>query len=74
MALPQTTLKRYFALLEATFLVQLLRPGRETWAASDPDSQGLSERYWLLAYLLGVTVDRLKGEGMWLDRFWRTLC
>jgi hypothetical protein len=26
MALPQTTLKRYFALLEATFLVQLLRP------------------------------------------------
>jgi predicted AAA+ superfamily ATPase len=26
MALPQTTLKRYFALLEGTFLVQLLRP------------------------------------------------
>ncbi len=26
LALPQTTLKRYFALLEATFLVQLLRP------------------------------------------------
>ncbi|HZL79102.1 MAG TPA: hypothetical protein VFC17_09625 [Candidatus Limnocylindrales bacterium] len=25
-ALPQTTLKRYCALLEATFLVQLLRP------------------------------------------------
>jgi uncharacterized protein len=24
--LPQTTLKRYFALLESTFLVQLLRP------------------------------------------------
>src|SRR5665811_1553775 len=26
LALPQTTLKRYFALLEAMFLVQLLRP------------------------------------------------
>jgi len=31
-ALPQTTLKRYFALLEGTLLVQLLRPGREIWA------------------------------------------
>ena len=63
-ALPQTTLKRYFALLEGTFLVQLLRP----WA------RNLGKRIiqtpkvclndtGLLAYLLGATVDRLKAEG-----------
>jgi hypothetical protein len=64
MALPQTTLKRYFALLEGTFLVQLLRP----W------SRNLGKRViqtpkvylndsGLLAYTLGMTVDRLKAEG-----------
>jgi hypothetical protein len=64
MALPQTTLKRYFALLEGTFLVQLLRP----W------SRNLGKRViqtpkvylndsGLLAYALGMTVDRLKAEG-----------
>jgi len=62
--LPQTTLKRYFALLEGTFLVQLLRP----W------SRNLGKRViqtpkvylndsGLLAHTLGATVDRLKTEG-----------
>jgi predicted AAA+ superfamily ATPase len=64
MGLPQTTLKRYFALLESTFLVQLLRP----W------SRNLGQRViqtpkvyvndtGLLSYLLGITVDRIKTEG-----------
>ena len=64
MALPQTTLKRYFALLENTFLVQLLRP----W------SRNLGKRViqtpkvylndsGLLAHTLGATVSRLKAEG-----------
>lgn len=63
-ALPQTTLKRYFALLEATFLVQLLRP----W------SRNLGKRIiqapkvhlndsGLLAHLLAATVDRVKTDG-----------
>jgi predicted AAA+ superfamily ATPase len=33
LGLPQTTLKRYFALLEATFLVQLLQPWARIWAS-----------------------------------------
>jgi predicted AAA+ superfamily ATPase len=64
LALPQTTLKRYFALLEATFLVQLLRP----W------SNNLGQRLiqtpkvylndtGLLSHLLGLTVERLKTDG-----------
>ena len=63
-ALPQTTLKRYFALLEGTFLVQLLRP----W------SRNLGKRViqapkihindsGLLAHLLGATPDRIKTDG-----------
>lgn len=63
-ALPQTTLKRYFALLEATFLVQLLRP----W------SRNLGKRViqapkiyindsGLLAHLLGATPDRIRTDG-----------
>jgi hypothetical protein len=63
-ALPQTTLKRYFALLEATFLVQLLRP----W------SRNLGKRViqtpkvylndsGLLAHLLGATADRIEKDG-----------
>lgn len=63
-ALPQTTLKRYFALLGATFLVQLLRP----W------SRNLGKRViqapkicindsGLLAHLLGATPDRIKTDG-----------
>jgi hypothetical protein len=62
-ALPQTTLKRYFALLEATFLVQLLRP----WARNLGKRIIQTPKVYLndtglRAYLLGVTVDRLKAE------------
>lgn len=64
LALPQTTLKRYFSLLEATFLAQLLRPR----------SSNLGQRLiqtpkvylddtGLLAHLLGLTADRLKVDG-----------
>ncbi len=64
LALPQTTLKRYFALLEATFLVQLLRPC----------SSNLGQRLiqtpkvylddtGLLAQLTGLTVERMKVDG-----------
>ena len=64
LAIPQTTLKRYFALLEATFLVQLL----PAW------SNNLGKRLikapklflndtGLAAYLLGVSEDRLEHEG-----------
>ena len=64
MALPQTTLKRYFALLEATFLVQLLCP----WAKNLGQRAIQTPKVYLndtglLAHLLGLTVDRLKGEG-----------
>jgi hypothetical protein len=63
-ALPQTTLKRYFALLEATFLVQLLRP----WARNLGKRIIQTPKVYLndtglLAYLLGATIDRLKAEG-----------
>lgn len=62
-SLPQTTLKRYFALLEATYLVQLLRP----WARNLGKRVILTPKVYLndtglLAYLLGLTVDRLKAE------------
>jgi uncharacterized protein len=64
MALPQTTLKRYFALLEGTFLVQLLRP----WARNLGKRVIQTPKIYLndtglLAYTLGATVDRLKSEG-----------
>jgi predicted AAA+ superfamily ATPase len=64
MALPQTTLKRYFALLESTFLVQLLRP----WARNLGKRVIQTPKVYLndtglLAHVLGVTVDRLKAEG-----------
>ncbi len=64
MALPQTTLKRYFALLEGTFLVQLLRP----WARNLGKRAIQTPKIYLndsglLAYTLGATVDRLKSEG-----------
>lgn len=63
MALPQTTLKRYFALLEATFLVQLLRP----WATNLGKRIIQTPKFYLndtglLAHMLGVTVDRLRTE------------
>jgi predicted AAA+ superfamily ATPase len=54
MALPQTTLERYFARLEATFLVQLQRScGEKPGTASNPDSQGLPERYWAIGASAG---------------------
>lgn len=64
MALPQTTLKRYFALLEGTFLVQLLRP----WARNLGKRAIQTPKVYLndsglLAYSLAATVDRLKAEG-----------
>ena len=63
-ALPQTTLKRYFALLEWTFLVQLLRP----WARNLGKRVILTPKVYLndsglLAYALGATAERLKAEG-----------
>lgn len=64
MALPQTTLKRYFALLENTFLLQLLRP----WARNLGKRVIQTPKVYLndsglLAHTLGATVDRLKTEG-----------
>ena len=64
MALPQTTLKRYFALLEGTFLVQLLRP----WARNLGKRTIQAPKVYLndsglLAHSLGLTMDRLKTEG-----------
>ena len=63
-ALPQTTLKRYFALLEATFLVQLLRP----WSRNVGKRVIQAPKLYLndsglLAYLLGATIDRVKTDG-----------
>ena len=62
-ALSQTTLKRYFALLEATFLVQLLRP----WARNLGKRVIQTPKVYvndsgLLAYLQGVTMERLRAE------------
>lgn len=63
-ALPQTTLKRYFALLEATFLVQLLRP----WSSNlgkriiQAPKVHLNDS-GLLAHLLAATFDRVKTDG-----------
>jgi len=64
LALPQTTLKRYFALLEATFLVQLLRP----WSTNLGQRTIQTPKVYLndtglLAHLLGLTVERLKVDG-----------
>lgn len=64
MALPQTTLKRYFALLENTFLVELLRP----WARNLGKRVIQTPKVYLndsglLAHTLGATVERLKTEG-----------
>ena len=64
MALPQSTLKRYFALLEATFLVQLLRP----WAVHLGKRVIQAPKVYLndtglLAHALGATPERIKQEG-----------
>jgi predicted AAA+ superfamily ATPase len=64
LALPQTTLKRYFALLEATFLVQLLRP----WSSNLGQRLIQTPKVYLddtglLSHLLGLTADRLQMDG-----------
>jgi hypothetical protein len=64
LGLPQTTLKRYFALLEATFLVQLLRP----WSSNLGQRLIQTPKVYLddtglLAHSLGLTVERLKVDG-----------
>ncbi len=61
LALPQTTLKRYFALLEATFLVQLLRP----WSGNLGQRVIQTPKIYLndtglLAHLLDLTLNRLE--------------
>ncbi|MGA9898265.1 MAG: DUF4143 domain-containing protein, partial [Terriglobales bacterium] len=61
LSLPQTTLKRYFALLEATFLVQLLQP----WSVSTGQRLIRTPKVYLndtglLAHVLGLTLDRLE--------------
>jgi uncharacterized protein len=63
-ALPQTTLKRYFTLLEATFLMQPLR----AWARNLGKRAIQTPKVYLndsglLAYLLGLNADRLRAEG-----------
>ncbi len=64
MGLPQTTLKRYFALLESTFVVQMLRP----WATNLGQRVIQTPKVYLndtglLSYLLGITAGRLRTEG-----------
>jgi uncharacterized protein len=61
LGLPQTTLKRYFALLEMTFLVQLLQP----WSGNIGQRTIRTPKAYLndtglLAHLLGLTLDRLE--------------
>jgi len=61
LSLPQTTLKRYFALLEMTFLVQLLRP----WSVNIGRRVIRTPKIYLndtglLSHLLGLTPDRLE--------------
>ncbi|HRT56697.1 MAG TPA: ATP-binding protein [Candidatus Paceibacterota bacterium] len=61
LAVPQTTLKRYFALLEKTFLVQLLQP----WATNLGQRIIQTPKVYLndtglLAHLLGLTPQRLE--------------
>jgi predicted AAA+ superfamily ATPase len=62
-ALPQSTLKRYFALLEATYLVQLLRP----WARNLGKRVIQTPKVYLndsglLAHLRGATATRLRAD------------
>jgi predicted AAA+ superfamily ATPase len=63
LTLPQTTLKRYFALLEATFLVQMLRP----WSSNLGQRVIQTPKVYLndtglLAHLLGLTRERLETD------------
>jgi len=61
LSLPQTTVKRYFALLETTFLVQLLRP----WSVNTGQRIIRTPKTYLndtglLSHLLGLTMERLE--------------
>jgi predicted AAA+ superfamily ATPase len=61
LSLPQTTLKRYFALLETTFLVQLLRP----WSINTGQRAIRTPKTYLndtglLSHLLGLTLERMQ--------------
>jgi len=61
LALPQTTLKRYFALLETTFLAQLLQP----WSGNLGQRLIRTPKIYLndtglLAHLQGLTLERLE--------------
>jgi len=61
LSLPQTTLKRYFALLETTFLVQLLPP----WSVNTGQRVIRTPKIYLndtglLAHVLGLTLNRLE--------------
>jgi len=60
-SVPQTTLKRYFALLEMTFLVQLLQP----WSVNTGQRVIRTPKVHLndtglLAHVLGLTLERLE--------------
>ena len=84
LSLPQTTLRRYFALLETTFLVQLLRP----WSVNTGQRAILTPKVYLndtglLAHLVGLTLERLeldpgmRKQSAWSETqpgffYWRT--
>ena len=64
MAIPQTTLKRYFSILEATFLIQVLQP----WSGNLGQRLIQTPKVYLndtglLAHLLGLSPDRLSLDG-----------
>lgn len=62
--LPQTTLKRYFALLEGTFLVQLLPPWtRNLGARVIQTPKVYLNDSGLLIHALAATVERLASQG-----------
>ncbi len=64
MAIPQTTLKRYFSILEATFIIQVLQP----WSGNLGQRLIQTPKVYLndtglLAHLLGLNSDRLSLDG-----------
>lgn len=71
--IPQTTLKRYLALLETTFLVQQIRP----WSANLSKRLIKTPKIYLadtglLAYLVGADDKRLKDDGSLMGRIMET--
>lgn len=70
LSLPQSTLKRYFALLEATFLVHLVPP----WFSNVGKRLAKSPKVFLsdtglAAHLVGVDRARLESDGALLGHF-----